>query len=328
MKVKIISRDAISQCLSMAEAIAAVKEAYLELSLGKALLPQRIQVPVEKQEGVSLFMPAYLAESESLGVKIVSVFPRNTGQGLPTIHSLVVLLEAGTGRPQAILEGASLTALRTGAASGLATDLLARKEAPVAAIFGAGTQGRTQLEAIAAVRNLARVWVYDLDEEAASAFVEEFRKKTPSLALSLARSPSQAVREADIICTATTSQTPVFEDKDIRHGTHINGIGSYTPRMQEIPAQTVARAKIVVDFREACLKEAGDLVLPLQEGLITQDQIHGEIGEVASGLVPGRESEEEITFFKSVGVAVQDLAVARHVLKKAQEQGLGSEVEI
>jgi ornithine cyclodeaminase len=186
------------------------------------------------------------------------------------------------------------------------------------------------------VRPIEEVWVYDVVPEAAKTYAEEMKGRDWPLApgrqipgdIFVADSPAQALRHADVVCTATTSQTPVFADEDLLQGVHISGVGSYTPAMQEIPPQTVARAKVIVDSREASLSEAGDLIIPLERGEITESQIHGEIGEVVSGMIPGRESEEEITFFKSVGLAAQDVAVASLILRRAAEQGLGIEVEL
>lgn len=330
MKLRILSSSDVRQAVTMAEAIQAVKEAYIQLSAGQAVVPLRTPVPVEKRNGVTLFMPAYLAQSDALGAKIVSVFPGNLARGLPLIHALVIVVDAETGCPIAIMDGTYLTALRTGAASGVATDLLARPEASVVAIFGAGAQARTQLEAVCTVRDIRRVWVYDVVADSVTAYVKEMKQRGRPIPseIHIASSPAQAVREADIICTATTSRTPVFDNADLKPGIHINGIGSYTPEMQEVPAETVARARVVLDSRLASLAEAGDLIIPLQKGLIQEKDIHGEIGEVAAGKIPGRQSAEEITFFKSVGVAVQDVAVATLILRRATDLGLGVLVDL
>jgi alanine dehydrogenase len=330
MKLRILSGADVRQAATMAEAIQAVKEAYVQLSAGQAVVPLRTPVPVQKRDGVTLFMPAYLAASDALGAKIVSVFSGNPARGLPLIHAVVLVLDAETGCPVAVMDGTYLTALRTGAASGVATDLLARPDARVAAIFGAGAQARTQLEAVCTVRPIDKAWVYDAVPERAAAYVEEMKRRGQPIpsAIAVAGSPSQAVREADVVCTATTSTTPVFDDADLKPGVHINGIGAYTPEMQEVPAETVARARVVVDSRSASLAEAGDLIIPLQKGLIREADIHGEIGEVAAGQIPGRQSDDEVTFFKSVGVAVQDVAVATLILRRAAELSLGIEVDL
>ncbi len=330
MKLKVLSRSDVAQAVSMAEAINAVKKGFIQLSTEQAQVPLRTQIPVSKRNGVTLFMPAYLMKSETIGAKIVSVFPNNRRRGLPTIHALVIVVDAKTGRPLAAMDGTYLTALRTGAASGLATDFLARKESRVAAIFGAGTQSRTQLEAVCTVRDIERAWVYDVRIRAARAFAREMKERGSPIPadIRVAQTSKQALHEADVVCTATTSFRPVFADSSLKLGVHINGVGSYTPEMQEIPARTVVRSKVVVDSKEACLAEAGDLIISIDGGLITNKNIHGEIGEVAARKIPGRESEEETTFFKSVGLAVQDVAVAELVLKRAAELGLGLDVEI
>jgi alanine dehydrogenase len=329
MKLRVLSKQDVQQAVPMREAIEIVKRAFAQLSAGKAVVPLRTQLPVERHEGVTLFMPAYLSESDDLGVKIVSVFPRNLEMGWPTIFALVVVVEAATGWPVAMMDGTYLTALRTGAASGAATDLLARKDAKVAAIFGAGVQGRTQLLAVCEVRDIERVWVYDLNSQAADRYAQEMagEGRVPT-DLQVASSPAEAAREADVICTATTSKTPVFADGDLKPGVHINAVGSFTPEMQEVPEQTVRRARIVVGSREACLSETGDLIIPIRKGLITEDAIYAELGEIAAGIKPGRDSAEEITLFKSVGNAVQDVSVARAVLTQAEALGLGIEVEL
>ncbi len=346
MKLRVLSKQDVQQAVPMREAIEIVKGAFAQLSTGKAVVPLRTQLPVERHEGVTLFMPAYLSESDDLGVKIVSVFPRNLDKGLPTIFALVVVVEASSGRPVAVMDGTYLTALRTGAASGAATDLLARKDAKVAAIFGAGVQGRTQLLAVCEVRDIERVWIYDINPLAAERYVQEMAGKGRlPVDLKVASSPAEATREADVICAATTSKTPVFADGDpsgrasepalsgakgrsLKPGVHINAVGSFTPEMQEIPEETVGRARIVVDSREACLAETGDLIIPIRKGLITEEDIYAELGEIAAGIKPGRASAEEITLFKSVGNAVQDVSVAGAVLTRAETMGLGIEVEL
>jgi len=329
MKLRLLPARDIREALDMPQAIEAVRKAFIQLSQGKAVLPLRTPLSVEKHEGTILFMPAYLPDSGSLGAKIVSVFPRNPDSGLPTIHAVVILCEAETGRPAAVMDGTYLTALRTGAASGVATDCLARPEAASAAVIGAGIQGRTQLEAVCWVRKIRTAWVYDTRKEAAVLFARELRATGGPFPddIRVAESSREAVADADIVCTATTSKVPVFRDACLKEGAHVNGIGSFTPDMQEIPEETVSRARVFVDSKAACLEEAGDLILPLKKGMITEAHIQGEIGEVASGNLPGRVSDQEITFFKSVGLAVQDMAVAGEILRNAASRGLGMEVE-
>jgi len=328
--LRVLSKSDVRRAVSMGRAIEIVKGAFAQLSADKAVVPIRTQLPVERHEGVTLFMPAYLSETDDLGVKIVSVFPRNLEQGLPTIFALVVVVEAGTGRPIAAMDGTYLTALRTGAASGAATDLLARPGAHVAAVFGAGAQGRTQLEAVCQVRDIHRAWVFDVNTEAAARYADEMRSRGGRIPndVRVASSPTEAVREADVICTATTSRAPVFADGDLRPGVHINAIGAFTPQMQEIPGEAVRRARVVVGSREACWAEAGDLIIPRDQGLITESHVYAELGEIVAGVKPGRASADEVTLFKSVGNAVQDVSVAREVLIQAEQLGLGVEVAL
>ena len=330
MKIKILTQDDVKKSIRMDKVITTVKDAFVQISENQADVPMRSQIPVERKGGVSLFMPAYLKKSHSLGAKIVSVFPENPQKNLPTIHAVVVVLDADTGRPQALLDGTHLTALRTGAASGVATELLARENVSTAAVFGAGKQGRTQLEAVCTVREIDRAWIYDPDIKATESFIEEMKEKSHPFPQNIqaATSPQQAVREADIICAATTSFKPVFEDRDLKPGVHINGVGSYTPEMQEIPPGTALRAKVYVDSIPAAWEEAGDLIIPVREGLMGKDHILGEIGQLAAGQIAGREKNDEVTFFKSVGVAVQDVSVARIILSAASSLGLGTDVEM
>lgn len=327
MNLRVLSADDVQRALPMAEAIAAVKAAFAQLSMGQADVPLRTPIEVPAHNGVTLFMPAYLAQDNQMGIKIVSVFNDNPAQGLPLIHALVVVVDATTGCPQAAMDGTYLTALRTGAVSGAATDLMARRNARIVAIFGAGAQGRTQLEAVCAVRPIEQAWVYDLDSRRARAYAGEMSAAL-SLPVSVAGSATEALRQADVVCTATTSSTPVFADADLEAGVHINAVGAYTPQMQEVPPETVARARVVIDHREASLAEAGDLIKPIEQGLISEDHIHAELGQIVTGLKPGRVSDDEVTFFKSVGVAVQDVATAGRVLAAAERLGLGVEVTL
>jgi alanine dehydrogenase len=325
--IRMLAREDVRKALPMAQAIEAIKDAFAQLSAGRADVPLRTSLDVPRHDGVTLFMPAYLSDDDAMAMKIVSVFTRNPSKGLPLIHALVVVVDAETGAPEAVLDGTYLTALRTGAASGAATDALAREDARVAAVFGAGAQGRTQLEAVRAVRPIEEAWIYDVNPEQAEAFADQMSELL-ALPINVAETPAQAVRRADVVCTATTSSTPVFDDAAVRPGTHINAIGAYTPQMQEIPAETILRAKVVIDHHEAALAEAGDLLIPMEQRHMTEEHIYAEVGEIIAGVRVGRETAEEITLFKSVGVAVQDVAAARAALEAAQELGLGTEVAL
>lgn len=331
MKIRFLSANDVRKAFPMTDAIVAMKAAYAGLALAQVDMPLRSHVNVAEQEGMTLVMPAYLqAEQDSaLGVKIVSVFPKNVERNEPVIYALVMALDVDTGRPLCIMEGGSLTAIRTGAASGAATDVLARPDAKIVAIFGSGVQARTQLEAVCTVRNIQEVRVFSLDKENISSFVEDTRGygNIPHN-VKIAGSPDKAIDGADIVCTATTSSTPVFNGRSLQAGMHINGVGSYLPTMREVDTETVQQALVVVDSVTAVLAEAGDLIQPIDQGIIDKSHIHAELGEIITGKKTGRRDAEQITFFKSVGVAVQDAAAAQSVLQNAEKLGLGTEIEM
>lgn len=319
----------VRRALPMAAAIEAMKRAFAALSDGRAVVPERIHLAVEPHDGVSLVMPALVDDDgeETLAVKVVSLFDRNAERGLARIQAAVLVLEADTGRPVALLQGATLTAIRTGAASGAATDLMARPDSRTVAILGAGVQARVQLEAVCTVRPIETVRVYDPLEGAVASLVDEMAGRSPIPAdVRAASDAREAVAEADVVCAATTSRTPVFCDADLKAGVHVNAVGSYQPDVQEVPAETVVRARLVVDSRHAALAETGDLIRPIRDGLITADHVRAELGELVLGRAKGRTSDEQVTLFKAVGVAVQDAVAARAALKRAEQLGLGQQV--
>lgn len=329
MRIRVLNATELRQALPMAEAIEAMKAAFRQLSRGQAEVPLRSRLPVPAVEGVSLVMPAFLKDSREMAVKVVSVFPQNPALNLPTIHAAVLALDPETGQPTALIEGGALTALRTGAGSGAATQALARPDARSVAIIGSGVQARTQLEAVCTAREIERVRVFSLDTEEAQDFAHEMAGQSPIPAeVMVAPSPEAAVAEADIICTATTSSQPVFPGSALKPGAHINAIGSFTPEMEEVDLETLQRSWIVVDSLEAALEEAGDLLGPLRRGELKEEDIHGEIGQVLAGDIAGRSDPEQITYYKSVGVAVQDAAAAAWALRGAERQQLGQELEL
>ena len=325
----VLSAADVRRALPMRETIEAMKQALAVLSAGRANVPERTHLDIGSRDGVTLVMPAFVEdpECEALAVKVVSLFGGNPGRGLPRIQAAVLVLEPDTGQVAAVLEGASLTAIRTGAASGAATDLLANSGSRTAAIFGAGVQARTQLEAICTVRPIETVWIHDPQPAAVETFVDEMAGRGPiPTDLRPALSPEQAVAEADIVSTATTARLPVFHDCHLKPGVHINAIGSYQPDVREIPAETVARALVVVDSREAALAETGDLIQPIRQGLIGPEHVHAELGELVSGSKTGRSAGGQVTLFKAVGVAVEDAVAARLALARARTHGWGEQV--
>ncbi len=325
MELTVLSAQDIEAALPMPAAIEANARAYIALTRGEAHVPQRIALNTE--DGVALFMPAYVSATHDLAVKIVSVYGQNPRRGLPTIHALVLVLEADTGRPLALLEGARLTALRTGAGAGAATQALAREDSRVLALFGAGAQAPDQVEAVLAVRPIEEVRIYTPSGESARRLAARLQARHPDVTFRAVDSPAQAVRGADIITCATTSATPVFDPKDVAPGTHINGIGSFTPQMREVQVVGLPNLRVFVDSLDAARAEAGDLIQAVAEGHLRWDDVT-EIGRVLAGDAQGRTAADDITFFKSVGVAVQDAITAGAILARARAQHIGTRITI
>jgi alanine dehydrogenase len=318
-----LSKNDIKDVITMKEVIELMKDAFRQVSSGKITAPLRTPITIPKHDAVALFMPAHSVENDLISLKLVSVFKNNPSINLPLIHALVVLMDGKNGQPLAIMDGEYLTALRTGAASGLASDLLARVDSQVLGIFGAGVQGRTQLEAVCEVRNINKVMIFDKNPEAAKSLEEGVQGD-----FEISINPSQnSLAQCDIICTATSSSHPVFSNDDLKEGVHINAIGAYQADKREIPSETIKQARLVVDQRAACLEEAGDIVIPLNEKIINEDHITAELGEIVTGDNPGRRDNTEITVFKSVGNAAQDLLTAGAVFKKAQERDIGVSIQ-
>ncbi len=325
--VLILSGDGLRAALPMREAIDAVREGFRLFSAGETVMPRRMGIEIAEHGGRMLCMPAYIRGLGALALKEVSVYPGNLMRGRPTIQGAVLLNDPEDGRLLAVIDGAALTAVRTGAATGVATGYLARRDASAAGIFGAGAQARTQLEALAEVRGIREAAVYDVSPGRASKFAAEMSRGL-GIDVRQVDTPAKAAR-ADVVVTATTSEEPVLRGEWLREGVHINGIGSHTPSAREVDTATMLSAgKIVVDSREAALEEAGDIIIPIREGAITAGDIHAEIGEVVAGIRAGRTSEEEVTLFKSVGIAVQDAAAAAAAYAGALRRGLGREVAI
>jgi len=322
MQIRVLSARDVRACIDMPGAIEAMREAFAALSAGTASAPLR--VALETAHGVSLFMPAHLADSGDTGAKVVSVNPGNPERGLPVIHATVLALDSETGRLIALMDGTWLTALRTGAVGGLAADLLARGDASVVALFGAGVQARTQLEAVRCVRPVREVRIVSRGGSSAERLVSELE----GIEARRIDDPDEAVAGADVIIAATSSSTPVFDGSKVEPGTHVTGVGSFTTGMREVDTALVTRARVIVDQREAVLAEAGDIAGPIADGVVDASVIAAEIGEVVLGLRPGRTAADEITYFKSVGNAVQDIAVAARVLDRAEEDGRGTLVEL
>jgi alanine dehydrogenase len=322
IQLRLLGATDVDRAIDMRQAIDIMATAFKALASGRANVPQRLGV--ETEAGLLLAMPGSLPEQSALAIKVVSVFPGNSRLGLPSVFGLVLVLDASSGAPLALIEGSHLTALRTGAASGLATKLMAREDARTVALFGAGVQARTQLAAVRAVRDIREVRIVSRTPQSAQRLADELS----GLETRVFADSGAAVRGADIVVTATTSATPVVFGRDVEPGTHLNAIGAYTAAMREVDGDVVRRARVVVDTRQGALAEAGDLIMAIRERAITTDHIVAELGEVVNGTIAGRTSEEEITLFKSVGHAVQDVALARRVLDVAVSRRLGTTVSL
>ncbi len=325
MKLLTVAAHDLPKLLPMRDAVEAMKSAFASLSAGQVVAPLRGVVPVDEVDGVSLLMGGYVPR-EGLVAKTVSIFNRNRDLGKDVVTGLVLVLDPASGEPIGLLDGGALTAWRTGAAVGAATDLLARPDVRIAALIGAGVQARTQLLALDAVRQFETIRVFGLDRDQVDEFILRLQ---PGVAARLERSPSadEAVEGAHVITTATNSPTPVFDGRRLSAGTHLNAIGTFTLDRREVDLVTVERATVFVDLVTAALEEAGELVAGIEAGVTRPDE-WTEIGEVASGESAGRQRGDEITFFKSVGHAVQDVVAAARIMRQAAETGLARTVEL
>ena len=327
----ILSRDDVQRCLAMPAAISAMRTAFLALHAGQVQMPQRVSLDLSAQ-GLALLMPSLLqTPAETIfSLKLLTSVSDNASRGLPRSLATVLLLDAASGQTLAIMEGGWLTALRTGAVSGLATELLSRPDADVLALFGAGIQAPTQVWAIHTVRPLREVRVVNRSDEHYEQLLRTLRQLLGDACPPIRRTATarEALSGASLVACATAATAPLFQAQDVAPGTHMNAIGAFTPAMCEIDPAALAHARIVVDQREAALVEAGDLLQALAQGQISGPDTWLELGELVSGEQPDRRSPDEITCFKSVGLAIQDLTLALHVYARAREEGIGVEVEI
>ena len=324
----LLSRGDETRLLVMEEVIEIMAGAFTDLAQGRVVLPQRTPIPVTAHAGLSLTMPCLLQGMGALGLKVVSVYGENPARfGMPTVMATVLLQDEKTGAALAIMEGGYLTAMRTGAASGLATRLLARKDARVHTVIGTGGMARAQVWGVGCVRAIEKLILYSVNPlEVREAFRDSLRDIF-SGEIVLAENPAQAVGAADIVTLITNSSIPVLEDRWLRPGTHVNGIGSHTPKMREVDTPTVQRAKVVCDLVDACRSEAGDLIIPVEQGAWSWDKVHGSLGEVLTGSIAARENDTEITLFKSVGLAIQDISTAAYLYRKALREKAGVEFD-
>jgi ornithine cyclodeaminase/alanine dehydrogenase-like protein (mu-crystallin family) len=327
MPILILNQSQVEQELPMAECIDVVAEALAALARGEVYQPLRKSIVPPNAAGLMATMPAYRAGNRSAyGLKAICVFPSNPERGLDSHQGGVMLFSADTGELLALMNASAITAIRTAAASGVATRLLAREDAGDLAIIGSGVQARTHIEAMACVRGIKRARVASKRFEHAQRFAREMAPRF-SFPIEVVKDAEQAVREADIIVTATPAADPIVRREWIQPGAHINAVGSSIPDRREIDSATMAASRLFVDRRESALNEAGDYLLACSEGAIGPDHILGEIGELLTGQCTGRRGDDDITIFKSLGIAIEDLAAADYLYLKAKKAGTGTWID-
>lgn len=323
----LINRTELEKALPMTTAIEAIEEGFREHQRGRSLTPPRMHVAVEQAEGVYLLMPSFLERAALFGTKLLSVYPRNRQRQKPTINSVYILNDAVDGTFLAMMDGIFLTGVRTGAASAVAAKYLAREDASVHGIIGCGGQALYQAAAIAAVRPIEKLLVCDHKKESAEALARQAAARFAIPVEALDTAASVASR-ADILTTVTTSSSPVVKLSDLKPGCHVNAVGSFKPTMQEIDSDLLQEALVVVDTYQGCLEEAGDLIIPIERGEYRREKIHAELGEILLGEKCGRSSNAQLTLFKSVGVAFEDLAAARLAYRAAIQEKLGTSLSL
>jgi ornithine cyclodeaminase/alanine dehydrogenase-like protein (mu-crystallin family) len=335
VRILILNQSEVRGLLPMAECMPVMSDALGALARGEAILPLRPIMWLPDRSGALALMPSALLSTRAsavpdvgaMGVKIISVFPGNHGTAYDSHQGAVLLFDTAHGRLLAMMDATEITAIRTAAVSGVATRLLARPDAATLAILGSGVQARTHLEAMLEARAIADVRIWSRSRAHAATFAEREARRF-GLPISAAASIEAAVAGADIICTTTASREPLLRGEWIAPGTHINAVGASIPSARELDTAAVVRSRLYVDRRESTLHEAGDFLIPRAEGAITDAHIVAELGEVIVGTAAGRGAREEITLFKSLGLAIEDLAAAQHIYQRAVATGAGTSVEL
>lgn len=323
----VLSKKDVQGILDIEELIQVLEQAHIQFSTGKAVMPVRQVVPLPQIKGRITCMPGYLGESNVLGMKVVTFFQENPKRGLPTILGTIHLYDTDTGKLIAVMDGTYVTAIRTASASAMATKVLANPETPVLGILGAGVQARAHIRALCKVRRINKIKIYSPSGKSALRVKEELEAEV-GVRIEPVATGKEAVRGSDLLVTTTTAKEPILNADWLKPGVHINAVGSHRPDQREIDAATVKRARAFVDSREAIMAECGDILLAIKEGAITENHVTAEIGEVLAGKKPGRTSAEDITLYKSVGIAIQDVATAHLVYQRAIERKVGVNVEI
>ena len=323
----IITDKQVEQLLPMGECIETMSDALKTVARGGAVLPLRQIMWLPDKSGALGAMPSYLADPASLGIKVITVFQKNLGTKYDSHQGAVLLFDAEHGVLQAVIDASSVTAIRTAAVSGVATRALARVEAGDLCLMGSGAQAMTHLEAMKSVRTLRRVRVWSRSFDNAKAFATKALAKH-GIEVEAIDSAREAVMDADIICTTTSSREPVLLGEWIAQGAHINAVGSSIPAARELDTAAVVNASLFVDRRESTVNEAGDYLIPMKEGAIDASHIRAELGDVLTGAHDGRSTGSEITLFKSLGIAIEDLASAHLIHRKALALGIGTSIEL
>jgi ornithine cyclodeaminase len=328
MRTLLVSHREVAGLLPMRECIDAMADAFRALAIGEARLPLRQVIPLPGSPNLFALMPGHIGVNSrekhraSIGAKVITVFPGNDATPLDSHLGVVLLFEADMGQLLAIIDASSVTAIRTAAVSGVATKLLSNPDAGDLAILGAGVQAMTHLEAMKTVRTLRRVRVWSRTAARCERFIEKAKQKF-GIPIEQMRTAEACVEGADLICTVTASREPVLQGAWISPGTHINAVGAALPTARELDSAAVARSRVYVDRRESALAEAGDILIPMSEGAFPADHIRGELGGVLMGAEPGRDSPQDVTLFKSLGLAIEDLAAARLIYDKGVALGTG-----
>ena len=326
MKVLLVNEAGVHELLPMDACVSLMRDALTALSRGDAVLPLRSKMFLPDQSGLLGLMPGYLGDPQSFGLKVVAVMPGNHGTPYDSHQGVVMLFGVEHGEPLAILDASAITAIRTAAASAAATDVLARSDAGDLALIGSGVQARTHLAAMKAVRPLRRVRVWSRNRANAERFASE-EAKAAGVRIEVSETAEAAVKGADLVCTTTSSKEPVLQGAWLAPGAHVNAVGACFPNAREVDTEAVRRARLYTDCRESCVKEAGDFIIPRNEGAIDDGHLVGEVGEVFLGRIPGRRSPDEVTLYESLGVAVEDLAAAHAIHRRARETGAGTWLE-
>lgn len=324
MSLTIINAELVRKLLPMNECMEIMAPAMMAASSGAIAVPPRRFVPLMDNSGFLGLMPGSSLELQAYGAKVISLHPDNPGKGLPTIQGFVVLFDHASGAPVALVEGAEITAIRTAAASGLATRLLARDEARSCGIFGAGVQAAVHIDAMCAARPVQEILVWSRNLEKTREFAEQQAQRT-GLDVQATDDPARA-GGCDLVCTVTGSPVPVLQGEWVKAGAHINLVGSHTLATREADTALVAKAEVYVDLLESAKNEGGDIMIPVQEGAVDEDHIIGEIGQLLRAEIRGRSDARQITLYNSLGMTAQDLYAARYVYDQAQAAGLGEHV--